>query len=138
MDLIQKAKMLVGAFLNVLYINTSHAIGRGDFGACDSEGPVCASTQSCQSPCCLLMEQLDAVNYRIRPNYSTVRLGFSKLLGTLRCDKICIYTYYGYTIKRSEKAVFDDDYAIFFLIFFIKAHVVGTHLNCIDKSMQFK
>ena len=26
----------------------------------------------------------------------------------------------------------------FFLIFFIKAYVVGTHLNCIDKSMQFK
>ena len=27
---------------------------------------------------------------------------------------------------------------LFFLIFFIKAYVVGTHLNCIDKSMQFK
>ena len=26
----------------------------------------------------------------------------------------------------------------FFLIFFINAYVVGTHLNCIDKSMQFK
>ena len=25
-----------------------------------------------------------------------------------------------------------------FLIFFIKAYVVCTHLNCIDKSMQFK
>ena len=30
-------------------------------------------------------------NYRIRPNYRTVCLGFSKLLGTLRCDKICTY-----------------------------------------------
>ena len=29
-------------------------------------------------------------------------------------------------------------FAICFLIFFIKAYVVGTHLNCIDKSMQFK
>ena len=29
--------------------------------------------------------------YRIRPNYRTVRLSFSKLLGTLTCDKICIY-----------------------------------------------
>ena len=27
---------------------------------------------------------------------------------------------------------------IFCLIFFIKAYVVGTHLNCIDKLMQFK
>ena len=26
----------------------------------------------------------------------------------------------------------------FFRIFFIKAYVVGTHLNCIDKLMQFK
>ena len=25
-----------------------------------------------------------------------------------------------------------------FLIVFIKAYVVGIHLNCIDKSMQFK
>ena len=39
--------------------------------------------------------------------------------------------------KRSEKDLFDIDYAIF-LIFFINAYVVGTHLNCIDKSMQFK
>ena len=49
-----------------------------------------------------------------------MRLGFSKLLGTLRCDKICTYTYYGYTIKRSEKALFDDDYAIFFSDFLYK------------------
>ena len=27
---------------------------------------------------------------------------------------------------------------LFFLIFFMKAYAVGTHLNCIDKSMQFK
>ena len=30
-------------------------------------------------------------NYHIRPNYRTVRLGFSKLMGTLSCGKICIY-----------------------------------------------
>ena len=38
----------------------------------------------------------------------------------------------------SEKALFDDNYAFFYLILFIKAYVVGTHLNYIDKSMQFK
>ena len=27
---------------------------------------------------------------------------------------------------------------IFFLIFFMKAYVEGTHLNCIDKSIQIK
>ena len=43
-----------------------------------------------------------------------------------------------YTKKRSAKNLLDDVYAIFFLNFFIKAYVVGTHLNCIDKSMQFK
>ena len=42
------------------------------------------------------------------------------------------------TQSKDQKRTFDDDYAIFFLIFFIKAYVVGTHLNCIDKSMQFK
>ena len=26
----------------------------------------------------------------------------------------------------------------FFSDFFIKAYIVGTHLNCIDKTMQFK
>ena len=28
--------------------------------------------------------------------------------------------------------VFNDTYTIFFLFFFIKAYVVGTHLNCLD------
>ena len=27
---------------------------------------------------------------------------------------------------------------VLFVYFFIKAYVVGTHLNCIDLSMQFK
>ena len=31
----------------------------------------------------------------------------------------------------SEKVLFSDVYD-FFLIFFIKTYVVGTHLNCID------
>ena len=34
---------------------------------------------------------VDMPKYRIRPSYRTVRLGFSKLLGTLSCGKICIY-----------------------------------------------
>ena len=40
--------------------------------------------------------------------------------------------------KRSAKDLFDNVYAFFFLIFFIKAYVGGTHLNCINKSMQLK
>ena len=42
----------------------------------------------------------------------------------------------------SMKDLSNDAYAMFlcflFLMFFIKAYVVGTHLNCIDKLMQFK
>ena len=44
----------------------------------------------------------------------------------------------GQLLKRSVKDFFDDVYAICFLIFFIKAYVMGTHLNCIGKKMQFK
>ena len=44
--------------------------------------------------------------------------------------------------KKSAKDLSNDAYAMFFVCFlhiaFIKAYVVGTHLNCIDKSMQFK
>ena len=46
------------------------------------------------------------------------------------------------TLKaRSANDLFNGVYAMFFCFFFsdfIKAYVVGTHLNCIDKSMQFK
>ena len=75
-------------------------------------------------------------NYRIRPNYRTMRLGFSKLL-----EKLLKYvpTYIKGTLKkRSAKDLSNYTYSILFLIFFTKAYVVGTHLNCIDKSMQFK
>ena len=53
------------------------------------------------------------MKYRIRPNYRTVRSGFSKLLRTLICGKIYIYQLRIHYKKRSEKNLFDDDYAIF-------------------------
>ena len=34
------------------------------------------------------IETAVSLNYHIRPNYRTVRLGFSELLGTLSCGKI--------------------------------------------------
>ena len=64
-----------------------------------------------------------------------MRLGFSKLLGTLSGGKIC--TYLLRIHYKKEKDLFGDDYTIF-SDFFIKAYVVGARLNCIDKSMQFK
>ena len=75
--------------------------------------------------------------YRIRPNYCTVHLGFSKLLGTLSCGKICIYLLRIHYKKDQEKTYLMMNMQLF-LIFFTKAYVVDTHLNCIDKSMQFK
>ena len=55
------------------------------------------------------------------------------------CTKVAI-------LNKTAKDSSNDAYAMFlyvcvfsfYLIFFIKAYVVGTHLNCIDKSMQFK
>ena len=46
-------------------------------------------------------------------------------------------------LKSSAKDLSNDSYAIFLCLLFYsdflhKTHVVGTHLNCIDKSMQFK
>ena len=43
--------------------------------------------------------------------------------------------------KKSDKDLSNDAYAMFlwvFLIFFIQAYFVDTHLNCVDLSMQFK
>ena len=51
--------------------------------------------------------------YRIQPNNCTVRLGFSKLLGTLSCVKTWIHLLRVH-YKKDQKRIFDDDYAIFF------------------------
>ena len=69
------------------------------------------------------------LKYRIRPNYRTVRLGFSKLLGTLSCGKICIYLLRIHYKKIRKKTYLMMIMRFFFLIFFIKAYVVGTHLH---------
>ena len=40
--------------------------------------------------------------------------------------------------RRSVKVLFDDVYVIISSDFLYKNIFVATHLNCIDKSMQFK
>ena len=46
----------------------------------------------------------------------------------------CTYSY-----KRTVKQFLRPDYSLPTLIpFFIKSYVVGTHLNCLEKSRQFK
>ena len=76
-------------------------------------------------------------NYCIRPNYRTVHLGFSNLQDTLICGQICIYLLRVH-YKKDQKRTYIMMTMRFFLTFFTKAYVVGTHLNCIDLSMQFK
>ena len=47
----------------------------------------------------------------------------------------------GTLLKKLRKDLSNNAYAMFLYFFFnflYKAYVVGTHLNCIDKSMQFK
>ena len=104
-----------------------------------------------------VVHQSDCSKYRIRPTYRTERLGcifffkitgktcgkicmffFSEITGKT-CSKICMYLLIEGTLyKRSAKDLFADVYAIFFMIFFIKTYVVGTNLNCLDLSRQFK
>ena len=54
------------------------------------------------------------------------------------CGKICICLPRVHFKKRSAKDLFDDVCDFFFLIFFVKAYVLGTHLKSIFKLMQFK
>ena len=56
------------------------------------------------------------LDYRIRPNYRTYP--------------------YKRTVKRFRSL--QIIVSVRFVYFFINAYVVGTHLNCIDLSMQFK
>ena len=90
--------------------------------------------------------------YRIRPNYRTVRSGFSILLRTLICGKICIYLLRIHYKKRSEKNLFDDDYAIFSDFLYkgiccgysfelhrqVNAIQMSTHNICLHKEVKKK
>ena len=75
---------------------------------------------------------------RIWPNFRTVHLGYSKTLGKL-VAKYVLWVHFKKMISEwLIKWCFCNVFVCFFLSFFMKAYVVGTHLNCIDKSMQFK
>ena len=70
------------------------------------------------------------INYRIRPNNHNVRLGFSKLLGTLSCGKICIYLLSIRYKKRDQKRTYlMMIMRSFFLIFFVKAYIVIASIS---------
>ena len=69
-----------------------------------------------------------------------MRLGLSKILGKLVVKYVPTYILRVHLKEKGPaKALSNDTYAmllllLFFLIFLTKACVVGSHLNCIDKS----
>ena len=81
------------------------------------------------------------VSYCIQPNYHTVHLGFSKILGKLVVKYVS--TNLGYTIKKNKTKISedssDDTYAMFLWAFFPdflhKIICLGTHLNCSDSNL---
>ena len=77
----------------------------------------------------------DKEDYHIRTNYRTVHLGFSKLLGTLSCGKICIFLLRIHYKKRSERDLFDDDNAMF-SDFLYKGIIMLWVLICIALTSQ--
>ena len=94
--------------------------------------------------CSYLENQFIVVHFmRLWVPYSTFlphpALRVFKITGKLVAKYDFIYTK-GTLKQRPVKDLSNDAYAMLlcFLIFLIKAYIVGTHLNCIDKSMQFK
>ena len=95
--------------------------------------------------------------YELTPDRSTCickfKLGQLIKAKTWEKDLLCMQTrnaqnsiycirsnYRTYLYKRTVKKFRSLQITanVLFLYFFIKAYVVGTHLNCIDLSMQFK
>ena len=77
--------------------------------------------------------------YRTQPNYHTVRLNFFKITEQTYSKIHRIRAHF--KEKSAEdfmRSVFNDAYAILFSDFLYKAYVVGTRLNCLFLSRQFK
>ena len=81
-----------------------------------------------------------------------MHLGFFKITGKT-CSRICIHLHLEYKLNNQQgfylMMLMQCFVCLFvcvcvcvcvcvFLLFFIEAHVVSIHLNCIDKLMQFK
>ena len=71
-----------------------------------------------------------------------MRSDFSQLLGKLAVKYVSTYT--KGTLKQDQRRTYlmilMQCFCVYFFYsdFFHKTYVVGTHLNCIDLSMQFK
>ena len=94
------------------------------------------------------IHQLYENNYRYESNFNfyETSLNIQNCSAHITSVKIfnCLYrirsnyrTYpYKHTVKKFRSLQITA--SVIFLYFFLKAYVVGTHLNCIDLSMQFK
>ena len=75
--------------------------------------------------------------YHTGPNYRTMRLDVSQSLGKFVVKYVSTYT--KGTLKKDQQRTYLKMFLCFFYSDFLyKAYVVGTHLNCINKLMQFK
>ena len=78
--------------------------------------------------------------WRIKENDPRFIIKYSSLTNPLVFTYRIRSNYRTYPYKRTVKKFHSLQMAVSipFVYFFIKAYVVGTHLNCIDLSMQFK
>ena len=85
-------------------------------------------------------QRRDEETYRIRPNFCTMCLGFSKILGKIVYLPILRVHFKKKRSQRTYQIMLMRCFAGNFFSDFltIKAYVVRTHLNCINKLMQFK
>ena len=68
---------------------------------------------------CLFFLFVSLIGYRIQPNYCTVRLGFSKMLGKLVVKYVPTYTKGVLKkIKKTTKDLSNNAYAMFLNVFF--------------------
>ena len=137
-------------------------------GALRALGKVCFPTKRCTDILISNQKHIWCKNYmmfwilyHIRPNYHTVHLGFSKILGKLAVKYVPTCTYTKGTLKKKIskeliKRCLCDVFALFtffFLIFFIKrvccgysfelhrqvdAIQMGTHNICLYKEVDEK
>ena len=73
--------------------------------------------------------------YRIWPSYRIVHLGFSKLLGTLSCGKICIYLLRIH-YKKDQKRTYLMMRMWFFSEFLFKGICCGYSSRCNSNEYQ--
>ena len=104
--------------------------------------------QQKNSNCCLLkifIQHAKCSNFIQHAKCSNVIKSYCLIISDHKCLKpmlLYIHTVFDLITTHTPISAQSRNFVVFryipFVYFFIKAYVVGTHLNCIDLSMQFK